>query len=82
MGINYCHTQDIVHRDLKPENILLRTPNVVDGDVVIVDFGSSCYQDAVPATYIQSRYYRAPEVILSTGKYGKLLVNIGDKNDV
>ena len=33
----------------------------------MIDFGSSCYEDSSGAklfTYVQSRFYRAPEVIL------------------
>lgn len=74
-SLQHFMTCGILHCDLKPENILLRTPNVVDGDVVIVDFGSSCYLESAPSTYIQSRFYRAPEVILATGKCGKSSVN-------
>jgi dual specificity tyrosine-phosphorylation-regulated kinase 2/3/4 len=32
--------------------------------IKIIDFGSSCFSDQKLYTYIQSRYYRAPEVIL------------------
>jgi len=32
--------------------------------VKVIDFGSSCYADQRVFTYIQSRFYRAPEVIL------------------
>uniref|UniRef100_A0A1D2A6M6 dual-specificity kinase n=1 Tax=Auxenochlorella protothecoides TaxID=3075 RepID=A0A1D2A6M6_AUXPR len=52
----------IVHCDIKPENIML-----VDrkrSDVKLIDFGSSCFKDKRAFTYIQSRFYRAPEVIL------------------
>ena len=30
----------------------------------MIDFGSSCFEDETRYTYIQSRFYRAPEVIL------------------
>ena len=52
----------VVHCDLKPENILLRHPK--KASVKLIDFGSSCYQAERLYTYIQSRYYRAPEIIL------------------
>lgn len=32
--------------------------------IKLIDFGSSCYSDEKMYSYIQSRYYRAPEVIL------------------
>lgn len=37
--------------------------------VQVIDFGSSCYENERIYTYIQSRFYRAPEVILGA-KYG------------
>jgi dual specificity tyrosine-phosphorylation-regulated kinase 2/3/4 len=52
----------IIHCDLKPENILLVSPN--SSQIKVVDFGSSSFQDGKLFTYIQSRYYRAPEVIM------------------
>ena len=30
----------------------------------MIDFGSSCFEDEGVYTYIQSRFYRSPEVIL------------------
>lgn len=56
------HQARIVHCDLKPENILLVNPR--RSDVRVIDFGSSCYADQRVYTYIQSRFYRSPEVIL------------------
>jgi len=32
--------------------------------IKVIDFGSSCYEHQQAYTYIQSRFYRAPEVIL------------------
>ena len=59
---------NIIHCDLKPENILLRHPK--RSAIKLIDFGSSCRDSKGPVyTYIQSRYYRAPEVILGT-RYG------------
>ncbi|EDV19222.1 uncharacterized protein TRIADDRAFT_33914, partial [Trichoplax adhaerens] len=52
----------IIHCDLKPENILLSKRSKVD--IKVIDFGSSCFEDKIVYKYIQSRYYRAPEVIL------------------
>ena len=53
---------NIIHCDLKPENILLVTPK--RSLVKVVDFGSSCYAGKKIYQYIQSRFYRSPEVIL------------------
>jgi dual specificity tyrosine-phosphorylation-regulated kinase 1 len=52
----------VIHADLKPENILLRNPK--RSAVKLIDFGSSCTQGQALYKYIQSRYYRSPEVIL------------------
>lgn len=52
----------IIHCDLKPENILLCAPN--KPFIKIIDFGSSCYENQTVYTYLQSRFYRLPEVIL------------------
>lgn len=53
---------DIIHCDLKPENILLRHPK--RSGIKIIDFGSSCRSNKRMYSYIQSRFYRSPEVML------------------
>lgn len=52
----------IIHCDLKPENILLKQAN--KSSIKVIDFGSSCFSDKKVYTYIQSRFYRAPEIML------------------
>ena len=52
----------VIHCDIKPENILLRTKQ--RSAIKLIDFGSACYSDEKAYTYIQSRFYRAPEVLL------------------
>ena len=52
----------IIHCDLKPENILLKEPN--SSVIKLIDFGSSCFESERIYTYIQSRFYRAPEIML------------------
>ena len=52
----------IIHCDLKPENILLRHPK--RSAIKVIDFGSSCKSDRRMYSYIQSRFYRSPEVML------------------
>ena len=56
------HRNKIIHCDLKPENILLKQQG--RSGIKVIDFGSSCYEHQRIYTYIQSRFYRAPEVIL------------------
>lgn len=53
---------EIIHCDLKPENILL--VNLKESNVRLIDFGSACMEHAPQYSYIQSRHYRAPEVLL------------------
>ncbi|RNF13297.1 putative serine/threonine protein kinase, putative,protein kinase [Trypanosoma conorhini] len=52
----------VIHCDVKPENILLKNQN--RSGIRLIDFGSACYSNKVVHKYIQSRYYRSPEVIL------------------
>lgn len=52
----------ICHCDLKPENILLQ--NLHSPAIKLIDFGSACYADRTLHTYVQSRFYRSPEVLL------------------
>ncbi|XP_075997922.1 homeodomain-interacting protein kinase 3a isoform X2 [Genypterus blacodes] len=55
----------LIHADLKPENIMLVDPARQPYRVKVIDFGSASHvSKAVCSTYLQSRYYRAPEIIL------------------
>ncbi|ORZ04736.1 kinase-like domain-containing protein [Absidia repens] len=58
------YDHDVIHCDLKPENILLKHP--AKSTIKVIDFGSSCFTNEKMYTYIQSRFYRAPEIILGT----------------
>jgi serine/threonine protein kinase len=58
----YLHHLNIVHCDLKPENILLKSYSRCE--IKVIDLGSSCFLSDNLTTYVQSRSYRAPEVIL------------------
>lgn len=58
------YKNSIIHCDLKPENILLKQQG--RSGAKVIDFGSSCYEHQRVYTYIQSRFYRAPEVILGS----------------
>ncbi|XP_063689910.1 dual specificity tyrosine-phosphorylation-regulated kinase 4-like isoform X2 [Bolinopsis microptera] len=60
--LRMLHREKIIHCDFKPENILLRERG--RSAIKVVDFGSSCYEHQRLYTYIQSRFYRSPEVIL------------------
>lgn len=61
-ALKYQRDHGIIHCDLKPENILLKQPN--KSGIKLIDYGSSCFQNQRIYTYIQSRFYRAPEIIL------------------
>ncbi|TIA70845.1 hypothetical protein E3P92_02956 [Wallemia ichthyophaga] len=52
----------LIHCDLKPENILLKS--LQSPQIKIIDFGSACHERQTVYTYIQSRFYRSPEVLL------------------
>jgi dual specificity tyrosine-phosphorylation-regulated kinase 2/3/4 len=62
IGLEQCHALKIVHCDLKPENILVTSRD--RNQVKLIDFGSSCTEGHQKYEYIQSRFYRAPEVML------------------
>lgn len=58
----YLHDLGIIHCDLKPENILVKSYRKCE--IKVIDLGSSCFQSDNLSLYVQSRSYRAPEVIL------------------
>lgn len=60
--LDLLHRESIIHCDLKPENVLLKYPR--RSVVKVIDFGSSCFSNETVHTYIQSRFYRSPEVVL------------------
>ena len=66
------HSAGILHRDLKPRNLLVNS----NCDLKICDFGlaradiNCCKNKTLIMTdYIATRWYRAPEVILSWKRY-------------
>lgn len=60
--LEYLHDLKLIHCDLKPENILIKS--ISETQVKVIDFGSSCFIHDHLSSYVQSRSYRAPEVIL------------------
>ena len=71
-GLKYIHSCGIIHRDLKPRNLLVNS----NCDLKICDFGLSrpniqalMTPSASLTDYIATRWYRAPEVILSWRQY-------------
>jgi dual specificity tyrosine-phosphorylation-regulated kinase 2/3/4 len=65
LALRFLHDRSIIHCDLKPENVLWTTPRCTS--VKLIDFGCCCRTDKKLFSYIQSRFYRAPEVILKFG---------------
>lgn len=61
-ALSLLHSIGIMHCDLKPENILISNFN--ECAVKVIDFGSACFVTDELTSYVQSRSYRAPEVIL------------------
>ncbi|XP_053550179.1 dual specificity tyrosine-phosphorylation-regulated kinase 2-like [Bombina bombina] len=60
--LNGLHKSKIMHCDLKPENIILKQPS--RSEINVIDFGFSRYDGEDVEPWIQTLYYRAPEVIL------------------
>jgi len=65
-ALDHMHRNGIFHRDIKPENILL-----VDDQLKLADFGScrGVYSKQPYTEYISTRWYRAPECLLTDGYY-------------
>lgn len=70
VALRFVHKLGLVHSDIKPENILLSSYS--RARVKVIDFGSSCYVTDRQSSYIQSRSYRAPEVVLGLPYDGKI----------
>lgn len=75
-GLKYIHSANVLHRDLKPGNLLVNA----DCELKICDFGLSRGFDAEANTvnpgaqefmteYVATRWYRAPEIMLSHQNY-------------
>lgn len=70
ISLQFVHSLGLVHSDVKPENILLASYS--RAQIKLIDFGSSCYLTDRQSSYIQSRSYRAPEVVLGLPYDGKI----------
>jgi serine/threonine protein kinase len=62
----------VIHCDVKPENVMLAGP-ASRCAVKLIDLGSSCFAESDRlGHYVQSRTYRAPEVVLGAGYDAKI----------
>ncbi|VVU95768.1 Protein kinase domain [seawater metagenome] len=64
--LKYLEELKIIHADFKPENIMIKDETAEK--LVLIDFGSSFIEEDHNNYYIQSRWYRAPEIILGHNK--------------
>lgn len=65
----FMHKHRIIHCDIKPDNVMVDATTLAgtDGPVSslkVIDFGYSCFESEQVHTRIQTRCYRAPEVVL------------------
>jgi renal tumor antigen len=67
-SLDHMHNKGIFHRDIKPENILVEKEEFLK----LADFGScrGIYSKQPYTEYISTRWYRAPECLLTDGYYG------------
>uniref|UniRef100_A0A1J3I0L7 Putative serine/threonine-protein kinase dyrk2 n=1 Tax=Noccaea caerulescens TaxID=107243 RepID=A0A1J3I0L7_NOCCA len=61
-ALHFLHGLGLIHCDLKPENILIKSYSRCE--IKVIDLGSSCFETDHLCSYVQSRSYRAPEVII------------------
>ncbi|KAK6588405.1 hypothetical protein RS030_5703 [Cryptosporidium xiaoi] len=64
VGIKHIHDKGYIHTDIKPDNILVDSERM---NFKISDFGNAIKEsEAAPASYLVSRFYRPPEVIIGS----------------
>lgn len=71
-ALDHMHKKGIFHRDIKPENILIESSTEMGKGLKLADFGScrGIYSKQPYTEYISTRWYRAPECLLTDGYYG------------
>lgn len=74
--LEFLHSFRLIHTDLKPENILLLNDREVNYKgrtipestrIKVIDFGGATYDNEKKSSVVNTRQYRAPEVILGVG---------------
>ncbi|KAG9041222.1 MAP kinase Pmk1 [Tulasnella sp. UAMH 9824] len=77
-ALKALHSADVIHRDLKPSNLLLNA----NCDLKVCDFGlARSVRTAEPSgtetgfmtEYVATRWYRAPEIMLTFKQYTKAI---------
>jgi serine/threonine protein kinase len=80
-ALKALHSADVIHRDLKPSNLLLNA----NCDLKVCDFGlARSVKTAEPSgtetgfmtEYVATRWYRAPEIMLTFKQYTKVSVSL------
>ena len=78
-GLKYIHSANVLHRDLKPSNLLINR----NCELKIGDFGmarglSSSPEDrsSFMTEYVATRWYRAPELMLSLNEYTSFIFSL------
>ncbi|EAX89353.1 CMGC family protein kinase [Trichomonas vaginalis G3] len=68
-GLSAMHAKYLFHRDMKPENCMINRETL---EVKIVDLGSTrkSFERGPYTEYVSTRWYRAPEILLTSGQYG------------
>ena len=71
VALKYVHSAEVLHRDIKPSNILVNS----DCDLKLCDFGLARGvqgMDSGFTEYVVTRWYRAPELLLSSNYNKKM----------
>jgi len=80
-ALKALHSADVIHRDLKPSNLLLNA----NCDLKVCDFGlARSVKTAQPSgtetgfmtEYVATRWYRAPEIMLTFKQYTKVILSM------